>query len=120
MLNDLAISVEHVDEGVRVLRLAGEARVESQYAIHEAVERELAAAPAPPRFVLDLTELSFLDSASTYALVQADAAVAERGGRLVLVALAPVVRRVLDIVGLLDRFEVYADRAEALVSLTKR
>jgi anti-anti-sigma factor len=52
--------------------------------------------------ILDLGELTFIDSSGIRLLIRLHAAVAERGGRVIVHDPAPHVVRVLEVAGLLD------------------
>ena len=67
--------------------------------------RRCEAAPDPsPELVVDLSQVTFLDSTGIRALVDAEQALARRGGRLVVRGASGVVRRCLDVTGVLERF----------------
>jgi anti-anti-sigma factor len=76
-------------------RLSGELDMATAVTLHEALQHVVA---AHGRLVLDMEELSFIDSSGLRALVQ----LSERmngAGPLVLCNVPPSVRRLLDIVG---------------------
>ena len=87
-------------EGEAVLRLSGELDMHSADLFAEAAR--LVPAHGIPTLVLDLSELSFIDSTGLRELVVAFTAQREIGGDLVLRAPSEHVRRVIDIVGLTD------------------
>ena len=67
--------------------------------------RRCEAAPDPaPELVVDLSQVTFLDSTGIRELIDAEQALARRGGRLVICGAHGVVRRCLDITGVLERF----------------
>jgi anti-sigma B factor antagonist len=69
-------------------------------------------------FVLDLTEVTFLDSSGLHALLRARAYLAREDRSLVLVCPTGPARRVLDLASVLDTFVVYPSAeaaADALV-----
>ena len=53
--------------------------------------------------VLDLTDVSFLDSSGLRTIVRAATALEERGGRLIVDGVSAAVERVLEVTGLLER-----------------
>ena len=53
--------------------------------------------------VLDLTDVSFLDSSGLRSIMRASNLLAERDGRLTLAGLSGAAKRVLEVTGLLDR-----------------
>ncbi len=68
-------------------------------------------------FVLDLSELSFLDSSGLHALLRARAYLAREDRTLVLVCPRGPARRVLDLAGVLDTFVVYSSAETAAAAL---
>jgi anti-anti-sigma factor len=73
-------------------------------------------------FVLDLTDVTFLDSSGLHALLRARAYLAREDRSLVLVCPAGPARRVLDLARVLDTFIVYPSAeaaANALVPADK-
>lgn len=85
-------------EGEAVLRLSGELDMDSADLFAEATR--LVHAHTIPTLVLDLTELSFIDSSGLREIVVALTRQREIGGALVLRSPTAQVRRVLDIVGM--------------------
>jgi anti-anti-sigma factor len=81
------------------LDLAGARQLETRL---DEAERE-----SPERMVIDLRDLSFIDSTGLRLLLQADARARERGCELVLRRGEPTVQRVFEVTGALDvlRFE---------------
>jgi anti-sigma B factor antagonist len=58
------------------------------------------------RVVLDLRGVTFLDSSGVHALVQCRERAEERGARMSIILGGAATRRVLDITGLIDHFEI--------------
>lgn len=83
-------------DGPGHLRLVGELDVAEADAL---IERAGASIPTEGNLVLEVDELSFIDSSGVRALVTI-AGMLPAGGRLVLRAPMPAVRRVLDLVGI--------------------
>ena len=67
--------------------------------------------------VLDLEEVSFMDSMSIGALVSLRKAMLNRDGRLVLCSLHPFVQKILSVVTVNAIFDVFGNEHEALKSL---
>jgi anti-anti-sigma factor len=106
------LQIRHeVDGDVGVLELRGEARLEVIAHLDE--EARAARAEGARHLLLDCAGLGFMDSASAGALVRIEADLAGGGGKLVLVALPRVARRVLEASGLGDRFAAAPDLAAA-------
>ncbi len=67
--------------------------------------RRCEAAPdRPPELVVDLSQVTFLDSTGIRELIIAEQALKRRGGRLVVCGAHGVVRRCLEVTGVLERF----------------
>jgi anti-sigma B factor antagonist len=97
-------------EGV-VLDLVGELDLYNAPALREALGAVLA--ERPERVVLDLRDVTFLDSTVLGVLVEAGRELGDDGS-LALVGVRPETRRALDVSGLLRRFRLHATVEEAL------
>src|SRR3954469_9638603 len=97
--------------GARGLSLSGALDVASATRLTEAVE--FAAWGTQGAFVLDLTDLEFLDSTGLHALLRASALLAREARSLALLCPPGVARRVLEHAGTLGTFAAYSS-AEAL------
>lgn len=104
------IAVERVDQGV-VVRLGGELDLYNADAIRGTLV-ELAK-EAPPRLVLDLAEVEFIDSTALGALIETRAALPDKRG-LLLAAPALETRRALHVSGLDRHLPVHDTVDEAL------
>jgi anti-sigma B factor antagonist len=89
--------------GAVVLELRGELDVATVPLLREAL-----AATAGTTVVVDLQELTFMDSSGISAFIHARKQLARDGHRLLLTRPSPNVRRVLDIVGLTDWLEEWS------------
>ncbi len=94
-----------IENGTASIALAGELDLSGARQLEmrlDEAERE-----SPERLVIDLRELSFIDSTGLRLLLQADARARERGCELVLRPGEPTVQRVFEVTGALDvlRFE---------------
>jgi anti-sigma B factor antagonist len=69
--------------------------------------------------LLNLAEVSYIDSAGLGELVSANVAAANRGGQLKLLHLTKRVRDLLQITKLLTVFDAHEDEAEAIASFPK-
>ena len=85
------------DNGDGVVRLVGELDVAT---VSRADEALAAACASSARVVVDLAELTFMDSSGIRILLQHWSVQRERGGELVLRAPTPAVRRLLDLLGI--------------------
>jgi anti-sigma B factor antagonist len=105
-------SVERRDRSV-VVRLAGELDLYNAAEVGQALARE--GADSPAALVVDLTEVSFVDSTALGTLVEAQKGLPE-DVRFVLAAPTADVRRALEVSGLAERFDVRDSVAAALGS----
>ncbi|ACY98021.1 MULTISPECIES: STAS domain-containing protein [Thermomonospora] len=94
-----------------VLELTGELDLAGLPALRRRVD-EACAAPGPPRLVIDMAAVTFMDSCGLGGLVRCWKRVGERQGRFILVGLRPQVARVLDITGMRRAFESYGSLEE--------
>jgi anti-anti-sigma factor len=106
------IGVETRDGGI-VVRLGGELDLYNADKVRKALLD--AAARAPERLVLDLTEVEFIDSTALGALIEARASLPERRG-LLLAAPAHETRRALQVSGLDRHLPVHDTVDEALAA----
>lgn len=106
------LEVEHATEDdVGILRLVGEARTETVGRFREAVNAVRRAGARS--YIVDLSRLAFLDSASLAVLLTLRALTQEEGGRLVLSQPTRIVQRVFDAAGLAHIFQFASDDSEA-------
>ena len=97
-------------DGDRVrLSLYGELDIAAAGRLDE--ELREAEGEGPAHIVLDLRNLTFLDSTGLRSLIAADARGREEGRRVTLVQGPAVVRRVFEITGLERRLEIVSDEA---------
>lgn len=93
--------------GGTLLVLEGEVDPHTTEQLDEAVDAALADAGGD--LVLELSGVTFIDSAGLRSLIRAQRQVDEAGGSLVLRAPRPSTRRVLEITGLTDELTVESD-----------
>jgi anti-sigma B factor antagonist len=101
--------------GASAIAVEGELDMETAPEFTERVE--LSVWGTVGAFVLDLSELSFLDSSGLHALLRARAYLAREDRTLVLVCPRGPARRVLDLAGVLDTFVVYSSAETAAAAL---
>jgi anti-sigma B factor antagonist len=98
-------------EGHPVLVVYGELDLMTSPRLHDAVTQILA---ERPRIVLiDLANVTFLDSTALGTLVVAQRHVADSGAELRLVAVAPQPAKIFEVTGLADRFNIFPDAQSA-------
>jgi anti-sigma B factor antagonist len=90
-----SIASREAGGGVVVLALEGEFDLAAAPTMREHLDR--AAGGGARGVVLDLAEVTFLDSSALRELLRADGALRARGARLVLAAVPPGVARLLEI-----------------------
>ena len=93
-------------DGIRVLRLAGELDLGNAARVGELVA---GGDSGPSRLVIDLREVTFIDSTGVRELLEARRLTEESGGRLALLAPSRPVQRVLELSQLIAVFEVISD-----------
>jgi len=91
---------EHLETGIPV----GGVVLDLELRIVEGLHRCEAGPDPSPELVVDLSQVTFLDSTGIRDLIVAEQALAHRGGRLVICGAHGVVRRCLEITGVLERF----------------
>lgn len=101
-------------EGVPVLSVAGEIDVYTAPRLREQL-LELANG-GTTRAIVDMTEVSFVDSTGLGVLVSGLKRFREAGGDLVLVVVQPQILKVLEITGLTGVFSIHPSAAQAAAS----
>jgi anti-sigma B factor antagonist len=112
---DLDIRVERVSPGTAVFTLAGEADLHRAPALREEITEVIN--DGIHDLVIDLSEVTFIDSMTLGVLLGAMKRLRPQGGRLYVVVRDPNIRRIFEIT-LLDRvFPLFDDPELALVGL---
>ncbi|HLE83232.1 MAG TPA: STAS domain-containing protein [Thermoanaerobaculia bacterium] len=102
-------------EGVTILDLKGKITIGvGDVALREAIHQALAA--GANKILVNLEDVSTIDSSGVGELVSAYTTVTNRGGRLRLLNLPPKVADILQITQLITVFDVYEDEEEAIRS----
>ena len=96
---------------IGVLVLMGEARVEGIPTLEEAVDR--VRDQGAQSLLLDLTGLSFMDSASAGTLMRVSQELKTHDGRMVLYGVPRLISRMIDAAGLTAVFDVVPDEGAA-------
>ena len=102
-LASLRVDVDHDDVGV-VVTVAGELDPQTSPVLDHEVQALLLS--GYPSVVLDLRDVSFVDSAGLRVLIRSHTDLSRHRRRLCLRAPSPSVRRVLDLTGLIDVLEI--------------
>ena len=111
----LTIGVDDRDDAT-VIALDGELDLASAPDLADVAARKLAGG-VPVNLIIDLSKLTFCDSAGLRVFVKFRSELDAKGGRFVLAAPQPIVRRVLEVSGLVDLFGCYPTVDEARAAL---
>ena len=95
-----------VDDGIAHLRVTGELTDTARRPLVRVLTDLLLGQPAPARVVLDLSAVTFMNSAGMAVLVQLQKLAAPRGIEVALVRPTPAVVRPLQLSGLWHRFPI--------------
>jgi stage II sporulation protein AA (anti-sigma F factor antagonist) len=102
--------VDTSSEGIRILTVAGEIDYDTCETLRQALE-----VPAtPPRFVIDMRQVTFIDSTGINLLIIAHQSATDAGGWIRLAAPTSPVMRTIQIVGLDTLIDCHATLREAL------
>lgn len=111
----LNVVEEDVDEHTHVLALRGELDVATVPRLADPLRVAIAAGKTA--VVIDLGELTFLDSTGLMVLLNGLRRVVRQGGNLVIVCTNPTVLRLFDITGTATTFTVLDSREKALAAV---
>lgn len=109
---ELELTQEEVDERTHVIALRGELDVATVGALAEPLREVIAAGKRA--IVIDLSELTFLDSTGLMVLLNGLRRIVGQGGRLAIVCANPTVLRLFEITGTTSTFTILPSRAAAL------
>jgi anti-anti-sigma factor len=99
---------EQAGDGLEVVATDDGLDVRGEVDLDTSERLAAAVVEVPGRVVLSLEGVTFIDSSGLRGLIQAQRSIRDRGDDLVLRRPAPVVRRLLEITGLLDEFTIEA------------
>jgi stage II sporulation protein AA (anti-sigma F factor antagonist) len=111
-MRDFEVAVEVNVSGGTLVQVTGELDL----ATCGELEAALQAADLGTRVVIDLTACDFLDSSGLRVLMAGAGRSESAGGRVVLVAPDPRIRRVLELTGIDAKVSVHETREDALAS----
>ncbi len=113
MATDVNFEVSELESnGIPVLAVRGEVDVATAPQLRERLNAF--AEPGNVTIVVDLTDVSFVDSTALGVLVSGAKRLRKGGGDLKLVVTEPHIAKVLSITGLNEVFEVFATAGEAV------
>ncbi len=102
---------------IQTVSVGGEVDLASAPRLHALIcQAKERADDDPPRVIVDLSEVEFMDTAGLGAVLEESNAIRQSGGRLCLVAREGPVTRLLEITGLSESFDLYAELDRALGS----
>jgi anti-anti-sigma factor len=114
-MGDARFSIEAVDGSTAVIAPRGELDLGNVDELDASVEG--ARQDGRQRLLIDLSEVTHMDSTAMARLIAAHQSAVAGGGGVVLVAPAGAIRRTLEVRGLDGLFEVASSREEALQAL---
>jgi anti-sigma B factor antagonist len=106
------LAEEDLEDGTRILAVAGEIHVSTAPELSEALNRAIVAGHT--RLVLDFTDVAFIDSTGLSVLLNALRRLTRSQGALSLVCTNPTVLRLFEITRLDSTFDIVATREEAV------
>jgi anti-anti-sigma factor len=110
------IEASALSADISLLLLRGELDLAAAASLHARVE---AMAATGGGMIIDVREVTFIDSSALRELLNARQAVARHGGRLVLSGASPGMQRLLDMTGTAALFDTTATRAQAIRRLRR-
>ncbi|MEU9919244.1 STAS domain-containing protein [Streptomyces sp. NPDC051001] len=104
--------VDTSSEGIRILTLVGEIDYDTCETLRQALD--VPAATPPPRLVIDMRRVTFMDSTGINLFISAHQSATDAGGWIRLAAPTSPVMRTIQIVGLNALIDCHATLREAL------
>ena len=111
--NIVQISTRRNDKIV-ILDVSGDIDFANSLEVRQSVLHEIR--DRAPRVIVNLSQVSYVDSSGVASLVEGLKASRDLGSRLILFGLNPSVREVLELSRLIKVFEVYDNEAQALAA----
>jgi anti-anti-sigma factor len=108
----LDVVVDGPADGTRVIALKGELDVGTVPPFAAALQAALA--DEAPRLLVDLTEVTFIDSTALMTLLTTLRELNRRGGQLALACQNPTVLRLFEVTRTQETFQIFATREQAL------
>lgn len=111
---DLRLRTKNIED-TEVVEVSGELEMHAAPELRAELQRVCAV--EKPRVLIDLSQVSFIDSTGIGVLVGGLKRAREAGGALVLVCPVPRLRRIFEITGLLQALPMYQTRTAAMEAL---
>jgi anti-sigma B factor antagonist len=115
MAPQLHVVTESLANGTRVVALRGELDVATMPSLDEALSVAVRV-EGTPKVLLDLSEVTFIDSTALMRLLTAQRELERRGGQMVLACSNPTVLRLFEVTRTDETFEIFPTRDQALGS----
>jgi anti-sigma B factor antagonist len=115
MAPQLNVVTESLANCTRVVALRGELDVATVPSLDEALSVAVRV-EGTPKLLLDLSEVTFIDSTALMRLLTAQRELDRRGGQMVLVCSNPTVLRLFEVTRTNETFEIFPTRDRALGS----
>jgi anti-sigma B factor antagonist len=112
--------LELVDAGLRAPGIAVRGEIDVATLPHLEQALDTAIQSSSGAFVLDLTDVEFVDSSGVHALLRARALLAREDRALAVVCPPGAARRVIDVAGIADLLFLYRSREDAAAALVPR
>jgi len=104
-------------DGIQIISVSGEMDLYSAHRLRDLIWQAKGKADGdPPRVVVDLSEVEFIDTAGLEVLLEEWNASRQFDGRLCLVAQQGPIMRLLELTGLSELFNLYAEPEVAVES----
>src|SRR3954452_7288308 len=113
MAPQLHVVTESLGNGTRVVALRGELDVATIPSLDEALSVAVRV-EGTPKVMLDLSEVTFIDSTALMRLLTAQRELDRRGGQMVLACSNPTVLRLFEVTRTDETFEIFPTRDRAL------
>ena len=111
----MELTTEQAADGIQLMVLAG--RMDGAGTEQVAAGFNAIIATRPQRVVVDMRQVPFLSSIGIRLLLSNAKALRQHGGRMVIASAQPLVREVLEIVGIAALIPVHADLESACAAL---
>jgi stage II sporulation protein AA (anti-sigma F factor antagonist) len=111
----LTLKTERIGSSL-IVSIDGELDLETSPTFRDTVEKKLNQYETIRHLILDLENVSFIDSSGLGAILGRFKRLSQQGGRLSAIKVSRQIMRVLELSGLLKIMNIYEDRGQALDS----